>query len=210
MSFSSRTLKDVSRFSEDAYFCVDVETDGPIPGEFSLLSFACVVAGFHDGRRFQAPEKYDDGFYAELRPVSDRFEEAAMKVNGLDRSKLIRDGLNPEDALKQLSSWIWEHSGGRRPIMVASPAGFDWSFMHWYFVRYLGESPFGYSGLFDVKTALAVRFDRPVAKSGRKNVPAWLRSELPHTHNALDDAKEQARIFCNLMDWRGLTSTAAF
>jgi hypothetical protein len=29
----------------DAYFSADVETDGPIPGPFSMLSFAIVYAG---------------------------------------------------------------------------------------------------------------------------------------------------------------------
>lgn len=29
----------------DAYFSADVETDGPIPGPFSILSFALVYAG---------------------------------------------------------------------------------------------------------------------------------------------------------------------
>jgi hypothetical protein len=39
----------------DAYFSADVETDGPIPGVFSMLSFALVYAGSFDGRKFKRP-----------------------------------------------------------------------------------------------------------------------------------------------------------
>ena len=43
----------------DAYFSADVETDGPIPGPFSILSFAIVYAGSFDGSEFLRPERYD-------------------------------------------------------------------------------------------------------------------------------------------------------
>src|SRR6185437_9558285 len=41
----------------DAYFSADVETDGPIPGEYSMLSFALVFAGTFDGVTY--PTKSD-------------------------------------------------------------------------------------------------------------------------------------------------------
>lgn len=45
---NERLSKDV-----DVYFSVDVETDGPIPGPYSMLSFGLVVAGTFDGRVFK-------------------------------------------------------------------------------------------------------------------------------------------------------------
>jgi hypothetical protein len=51
-------VKQKSPHSEshvDAYFSADVETDGPIPGPFSMLSFALVYAGSFDGRKFEHP-----------------------------------------------------------------------------------------------------------------------------------------------------------
>jgi len=39
----------------DVYFSADVETDGPIPGPYSMLSFALVYAGTFDGSTFQGP-----------------------------------------------------------------------------------------------------------------------------------------------------------
>ena len=53
----------------DVYFSADVETDGPIPGPYSLLSFALVYAGRFDGTSFERPRSLDRTFYKELRPI---------------------------------------------------------------------------------------------------------------------------------------------
>jgi hypothetical protein len=75
----------------DTYFSADVETDGSIPGAFSMLSFALVYAGSFDGRKFKRPRKYDRVLYKELRPISENFQQEALLVNGLDRSRLCLD-----------------------------------------------------------------------------------------------------------------------
>src|ERR1700753_3798625 len=74
--------------SSDLYFSADVETDGPIPGPYSILSFAIVYAGSFDGRKLTRPQNYDQVFYRELKPISDSFQEEALQVNGLDRDRL--------------------------------------------------------------------------------------------------------------------------
>jgi hypothetical protein len=45
--------------ASDVYFSADVETDGPIPGPYSILSVAIVYAGSFDGRKFVRPQNYD-------------------------------------------------------------------------------------------------------------------------------------------------------
>lgn len=37
----------------DLYISADVETDGPIPGPYSMLSFGLAVVGSYDGHRFE-------------------------------------------------------------------------------------------------------------------------------------------------------------
>ena len=44
----------------DVYFSVDVETDGPIPGPYSMLSFALAVAGTFDGESLRLPSETKD------------------------------------------------------------------------------------------------------------------------------------------------------
>jgi hypothetical protein len=206
---SDSVVDGIGRARQDTYFSVDIETDGPIPGLYSMLSFAVVQAGYHDGRKFVPIESGSEKYW-ELRPISETFDPEALRVNGLDRSRLSVEGALPELAMSQADQWIRNRADGRRPVMVASPAAFDWMFMHWYFTTYVGGSPFGYSSCFDVKTAISVKFDRPIAMSGRERLPGWMRSTLPHSHNALDDAREQAQLFANLLEWRGLSQTAAF
>ena len=189
----------------DAYFSADVETDGPIPGPFSILSFAIVYAGSFDGERFDRPKEYDHLFYRELRPISENFEPEALRVNGLDRERLCQDGVRPEIAMTEACHWIKNISGHARPVLVAYPLSFDWTWLYWYFVRFSAEgSPFDYSRCFDIKTAFAVKAGIPISDAGRSRIHPLLKSQRVHTHNALDDAIEQAEIFANVFQWEGL------
>jgi hypothetical protein len=188
----------------DVYFSADVETDGPIPGPFSILSFALVYAGRFDGAHFTRPEDYEQSFYRELRPISEEFDPEALRVNGLDRKRLAREGTQPSVAMTEAAQWVQALAGSARPILVAYPLSFDWTWLYWYFVRFSAiGSPFNHSGCFDMKTAFAVKGRLPVAASGRNGLVAGLRSTRPHTHDALDDAIEQAEIFANLFEWKG-------
>jgi hypothetical protein len=185
--------------SLEVYFSADVETDGPIPGPFSMLSFAFVYAGAYDGTTFYKPPAYERAFYAELKPISDQFEQEALDVNGLDRSYLAAHGQEPAAAMTGAAKWVADMAGMGAPVIVAYPLSFDWSWLHWYFVNFSEHgSPFGHSRGFDIKTAIAVKLGRMVSSSGRSRIPEAVRSQFAHTHHALDDAVEQAEIFSNI------------
>ena len=186
----------------DAYFSADVETDGPIPGPYSLLSFALVYAGSFDGTNFIRPVNYRHTFYREMRPISENYDVEALQVNGLDRQRLISEGDHPGVAMNEASDWIERIAGGRRPVLVAYPLSFDWSWLYWYFVSYSSSgSPFEHSRCFDIKTAFAIKAGITISSAGRSKVPLFLRPDRDHTHHALDDAIEQAEIFANIFEW---------
>jgi hypothetical protein len=188
----------------DVYFSADVETDGPIPGPYSMLSFALVYAGRFDGDEYDRPKQFDQRFYRELRPISDDYQEEALRVNGLDRRRLLVEGSSPKVAMSEASQWICEIAGSGRPILVAYPLSFDWTWLYWYFIRYSTDgSPFNHSGCFDIKTAYSVKAGVPVADSGRSRIEKRLLPHDAHTHHALEDAVEQAKIFANLFEWDG-------
>lgn len=189
----------------DAYFSADVETDGPIPGPYSMLSFAIVYAGSFDGQRFERPDNFDSVFYRELKPISENFEPEALRVNGLDRTKLFFFGDAPEASMTAASEWVASVAGPRKPVLVAYPLSFDWSWLYWYFIRFSKRgSPFEYSRCFDVKTALAVKAGVPISEAGRSRIPMALESRHQHTHKAVDDAIAQAEIFANVFEWEGV------
>lgn len=195
---------DFGRTTVDVYFSADVETDGPIPGPFSILSFALVFAGAFDGNSFIQPKSYHHAFYRELAPISNEYEPEALKINGLDRSRLISEGQSPEVALTEASLWIQKIAGNARPVLVAYPLSFDWNFLYWYFVKFSRYgSPFDHSRCFDIKTAFAVKAQIPIAEAGRSKLLPNLRSVGKHTHHALDDAIEQAEIFAKVFQWKG-------
>jgi hypothetical protein len=185
----------------DAYFSADVETDGSIPGPYSILSLALVYAGRFDGNFFERPKNLELTFYRELKPISESFEPEALLVNGLDREQLIRTGQEPRRVMSDASRWVRDIAGSGEPVLVAYPLSFDWSWLYWYFVRFSDSgSPFGYSRCFDIKTAVAVKAHLTIANAGRRQLPRWLRSDRKHSHNALDDAKEQAEIFAKVFE----------
>ena len=167
----------------ELYISVDVETSGPIPAEFSLLSLgACVVGNINKN------------FYAEIRPLNDNFIKQALEVSGLSMKELKIKGEKPAEAMGRFENWIKEASGDNRPVFVAFNATFDWSFTHWYFIKFLERDPFGISGL-DIKAYFMGKHNTLWSETVKKKVRSLYPSKTAHTHNALDDAIEQADIF---------------
>lgn len=188
----------------DVFFSADVETDGPIPGPYSALSFALVYAGSFDGEVFERPQNYEKFFYREMRPISENFQEEALAVNGLNRDRLLAIGDQPETAMTEAYNWVKDIAGHNNPVLVAYPVSFDWTWLFWYFTAFSENgSPFGHSQCFDIKTAYSVKNKTLMRKSGRAKLPKFLLPSSPHTHNALDDAIEQAEIFANVFEWGG-------
>jgi hypothetical protein len=189
----------------DVYFSADVETDGPIPGPYSILSFALVYAGSFDGHRFERPVSYERTFYRELKPISNSFEAEALRINGLDRERLCRVGVSPQAGMTEASAWVKEIAREKDAVLVAYPLCFDWTWLYWYFIQFSADgSPFGYSRCFDIKTAISVKSAIPITEAGRQKLSPKLRSKRVHTHHAVDDAVEQAEIFANTFQWEGV------
>lgn len=186
----------------DVYISADVETDGPIPGPYSLLAFGLCVAGTYDGSKFERFSPEEETFYAELRPISDQWQREALDVNGLDRDVLAREGEDPREAMERAALWVASVVGDRRAVLVAYPVAFDWAFLYWYFVRFARSgSPFGYSSCLDIRTLYQARARTVHDRSGKNTMPEALLPSRPHTHNALEDAIEQAELFSNVFSW---------
>lgn len=119
----------------DCYISIDVESDGPIPGPYSMLSFGMCVAARFDGSVLHVPDPTAQTFYAELRPISDRYVAAALAVSGLDRDALVRDGRDPAEAMAGAAEWVEEVAGEdlsrtlsvRRGGPTGSPIGYGFS-----------------------------------------------------------------------------------
>ena len=103
--------------------------------------------------------------------------------------------------MSEAHSWVKEVAKGARPVFVAYPLGFDWMFLYYYFIRFAGASPFGFSSCLDMKTMYVTKSGKLITKATKSQMPPSLRSSRRHTHHALDDAIEQADLFANLFAW---------
>ena len=62
-----------------AYVMVDVEADGPIPGDYSMVCFGAVLV----------KEGLDQTFYGRLKPISDKWIPEALAISGFTREETL-------------------------------------------------------------------------------------------------------------------------
>lgn len=173
----------------EIFLSVDVETSGPIPGEYSMLTIgACNVDN---------PEQV---FCCELKPISLNADPKALEVTGLSLETLAAEGLDPEVAMKQFQDWVTEVVGNdSTPVFVGLNAPFDWSFVNYYFHRYLQSNPFGFAAL-DIKALYMGATGSSWADTRSSRMAARLHPTSKGDHQALHDAEYQAELFRLIRD----------
>ncbi|MGY3034283.1 DNA polymerase III epsilon subunit-like protein [Bradyrhizobium sp. USDA 4354] len=168
----------------EVFVSVDVEAAGPVPGEFSLLSIgACSI---------YEPEKT---FACELKPTSQNFDPKALEVSGFSLDQLTQNGLAPSDAMRAFADWL--STIARRnemPVFVGFNAPFDWSFVNYYFHRFYGSNPFGFTAL-DIKALYMGATSCRWGDTRSSKIAERLKPVLSGTHDALRDALYQAEMF---------------
>ena len=107
-----------------------------------------------------------------------------------------KDLQDPAAALVAYVEWVEALPG--KPVFVAMPAGFDFTYMFWYMMRFAGRCPFSWSAL-DIKTLAFAMTGLPYRKCIKPRLPKHWFDDHPHTHVALDDAIEQGALFCNML-----------
>lgn len=194
----------------EIYVSTDVEADGPIPGPHSMLSFASAafVLEMDEGGRQPVGFREAGSFSRNLETLPGAAGAAETMAFWRDHPAAWEatrlDPRPPEAALREYVAWLTalEHEAvpGRRlrPVFVAYPAGFDFSFVHWYLVRYAGRSPFGFAAL-DVKSYAMAVLRTSFRGAAKSRFPREWFGPQRHTHVALDDAREQGELFCRML-----------
>jgi len=163
---------------------VDIEADGPIPGDYSMISFGAVVV----------EPGLERTFYGELRPISEEWVPEALAVSGFTREQVMTFA-EPEGVMRSFAGWLGTVASGQ-PMFISDNNGFDWQFINWYFHHFTGSNPFGFSS-----TNLGSLYTGLVRDTSRNS--KHLR-RTRHIHNPVDDARGNAEALMAMRDGMGL------
>lgn len=150
---------------------VDCEADGPCPGLYSMVSFGAVVVD----------EALDKTFYGQCKPISNDWIPEALAVSGHTREETLKFQ-NADVTMDSFLTWL--NKLNCRPIFISDNPAFDWQFINYYFHRFLGANPFGFS---------ARRIGDLYCGIQRDMFAKWKHlRKTSHTHHPVDDAKGNA------------------
>lgn len=154
------------------YVMVDIESDGPIPGDYSMICFGAVIV----------EPGLTRSFYGQLRPISERFIPEALAVSGFSREQCEAFD-EPRSVMEWFRDWLSENCRGRL-LFISDNNGFDWQFVNWYFHHFVGANPFGHSS-----TNLGSLY-KGLMKDMFVNFKHLRQTR--HTHHPVDDARGNA------------------
>ena len=163
---------------------VDVESDGPIPGDYSMVCFGAIIVEPGLSR----------SFYGRMKPISEKWDPDALAVSGFSREETMKFE-NPREVMSAFDAWLKENAG-KRLLFVSDNNGFDWQWMNWYFHHFLGKNPFGFSS-----QNLGSLY-KGLVKDARASFKHLRRTA--HTHDPIDDARGNAEALLHMKEAMGL------
>jgi hypothetical protein len=158
-----------------SYIVVDVESDGPIPHKYSMVSFGAVIVD----------NALDKTFYSKVKPISDNWIPQALSVSGFSREEHMGFD-DPQEEMHRFNHWILNNSKGK-PTFISDNLAYDWQWINWYFHYFIGSNPFGFSGRRIGDIYCGMKMDSGLNQEWKRRY-----RKTRHTHNALDDAKGNA------------------
>ena len=155
-----------------SFIMVDIEADGPIPGDYSMVCFGAVIV----------EPSLERTFYGQLRPISERWIPEALEVSGFTREQTLAFP-EPPTVMQEFAAWLTANGQGQL-VFVSDNNGFDWQFINWYFHHFTGRNPFGFSSM-----NLGSLY-KGVVRDTFQNFKHLRKTT--HTHHPVDDAKGNA------------------
>jgi hypothetical protein len=163
-----------------SYFVVDVESDGGLLGDNSMVCFGVVKL---------TPE-LDKTFYGKTRPISKHYVPEALAVSGYSR-ETHETFDDPQKVMEEFAEWLKENSVGR-PILISDNNGYDASWINYYFLRFTGRNPFGWSSR---------RIGDLYCGMVKDTWASWKKLRVTkHTHHPVDDAMGNAEALLKMKE----------
>lgn len=151
---------------------VDIESDGPIPGDYSMVSFGAIIV----------EDNLERTFYGKLKPISGKWIPQALAISEHSREETLSFD-DPKEVMQNFADWVKNNSKGQA-VFISDNNGFDWMFICWYFHHFIEENPFGHSS-----QNLGSMY-KGLVKDTFKNFKHLKKTK--HTHHPVDDAMGNA------------------
>lgn len=163
-----------------SFFIADIESDGPVPGLYSMISFGVV----------KLDTELKTVFKGLVKPISENWKPDALAISEISREQHLAYP-EPKQVMFDFVAWVKANNKGRA-IFMSDNVAYDWQFLNYYTHAYAGENPFGHTGrrIGDIYSGL------------KKNLRAsseWksLR-KTKHDHDPLNDAIGNAEAFIEI------------
>ncbi len=179
----------------ETYVSVDIEADGPIPGDYSMMSLGAVA---YDDRGGELGD-----FSVNLLPLPDAEQHPdtmawwGTKPEAFEATQRHRIG--PCLGMRDFAEWAGALTG--KPVFVGYPASFDFMFTHWYLVHFGFDDPFGFNAL-DIKTYAMARMGCGFKATVKARMPKeWMADRDENmSHVAVEDARSQGGLFFKIRE----------
>lgn len=171
------------------FLMVDVESDGPIPGDYSMISFGAVLC---EPSEYKKPGFRHKTFYGKLKPISNKWIPEALAVSGHTREETLTFA-DPELVMDDFAIWI--KNLDTRVTFISDNNGFDWQFINWYFWHFTDQNPLGYSS-----QNLGSLY-KGLVKNSFQNFKHLRKTK--HSHNPIDDSMGNVEALYHMIEQMG-------
>jgi len=171
------------------HFVLDVESDGPCPGLYNMISFG--LSSVFDPTQT---------FYSVVIPITLDGIPEARAVSGINYAQQCATGIPVVEAIQNANEWIasqlvkhGKKSNDRITIWSDNPA-FDWQFWNYYHALAVTPNQAGFSAR-RIGDLWAGVNNRPLETQSWKNMRV-----TKHTHNPADDARGNAEALQQIIE----------
>lgn len=194
------------------HFSIDIETDGVVAGRNNMLSLGAaaidmlhgvVIGQFKVNLELISGVDHDPDTMRWWKDYPDAYRAARFA------------SVDPAYAIKRFVDWVQSYQTDDS-IMVSWRPDFDHAFVRYYIHRFhpnaeqLLVKHTTFSTAVDIKTVVAIALRQSYRETKTKNVPNSLRIDdlgnviKAHSHDAREDAVEQAYIYYNAVSKLGV------
>ncbi len=163
-----------------ALIIVDVESDGPIPSEYSMVCFGAV----------KLDTALKTTFYGKTKPISEKYNPDALAVSGFNREEHLKFD-DPVEIMAKFAEWLKYNSQGK-PVLISDNNGYDAAWINYYFHKYYGSNPFGWTSRRIGDLFCGAEHDLHYA---------WKKHRItPHNHHPISDSLGNAEALLYLFN----------